>query len=270
MAGRNSWVVPGNGILSGLTLGTGFPDHDDPNAETPWAQAVHETWEKRSPDNSNSTEYATPYQPAFGGSSVGSMRWPPLASEESFGSGQMFWPPLLPSVDLTNASPPMQSAPALPFGFVPLQPSGARSSPSIPQADGWSNPSVRGQSTLPAFVPAGYQDTTRTRPWWDPPGVFDPWADHFLKGMQGLIQFLHSRAGTGGPRGGEEEDCYDRWEKEDGRCEQFRPFGMPYFKGCKDRASDRRNLCIRNGGRPDPNEPDEYTWNDIPRDIPGS
>jgi hypothetical protein len=40
--------------------------------------------------------------------------------------------------------------------------------------------------------------------------------------------------------------------------------------GCKKRAAARRSLCISNGGRPDPNEPDEWTWNDIPRDaLPG-
>jgi hypothetical protein len=55
-------------------------------------------------------------------------------------------------------------------------------------------------------------------------------------------------------------------EKELEYCEQFRPFGYRYYKGCTDRARYRHNLCVRNGGKPDPNEPDPYGWNDIPRD----
>jgi hypothetical protein len=50
MARRNSWVMPGNGILSGVTLdGAGGPNEYGSNVEneSPWAQAVREAWEKQ-------------------------------------------------------------------------------------------------------------------------------------------------------------------------------------------------------------------------------
>src|SRR6266545_4769111 len=49
MAGRNSWTLPGNGILGGVTLGSGISRLDDPNSEyeTPWAQALREAIEKQ-------------------------------------------------------------------------------------------------------------------------------------------------------------------------------------------------------------------------------
>jgi hypothetical protein len=111
-------------------------------------------------------------------------------------------------------------------------------------------------------------DQAGTQPGWIPLGPgsgWEPWADHFIKGMQGLINQFRSRSGGGAPRGGDGEDCYDRWEREDARCKQFLPFqDKRYFGACKDRASVRRDLCIRNGGRPDPAEPREYDWRDIP------
>jgi hypothetical protein len=130
----------------------------------------------------------------------------------------------------------------------------------------WAVPDAFAQPASSSLMsPVSYQ--TDTKPWWIPmgPGTgFEPWAEHFIKGMQGLINYFRSRSGTGGPRGGDEEDCYTRWEREDARCEQFRPWGDRPFRACKDRASNRRNLCVRNGGQPDPAEPPEYDWRDIP------
>lgn len=120
-------------------------------------------------------------------------------------------------------------------------------------------------------IPVGYGQSTR--PWWlGPPGpaVYDEWQRQFEKGTTGLYNFLRSFGGArSSSGGGNEDDCLDRWEKEVARCERFRPFGFRYYNGCRDRARDRHNLCIRNGGKPDPNEPDEYSFNDIPRDDPG-
>lgn len=115
-------------------------------------------------------------------------------------------------------------------------------------------------------------DQAPARPWWvRPPGppIFDEWEKLNDKGNAGLYNFLRSFGGARSSAGGGDDDyCYDRWDKEVARCEQFRPFGFRYYKACTDRARDRHNLCIRNGGRPDPNEPDQYTWNDLPRDDP--
>lgn len=60
--------------------------------------------------------------------------------------------------------------------------------------------------------------------------------------------------------------CYDRWDKEDQRCGQWRALGPRAVAACRTRAADRRNLCVANGGKPNPNEPPEYSpFRDYPR-----
>jgi RHS repeat-associated protein len=60
--------------------------------------------------------------------------------------------------------------------------------------------------------------------------------------------------------------CHKRWEKEDARCSQWSGLGSRAVNACRDRASDRRTLCIRNGGSPNPDEPPEYNpFVDYPR-----
>jgi hypothetical protein len=60
--------------------------------------------------------------------------------------------------------------------------------------------------------------------------------------------------------------CHKRWDKEDKACNDWKSLGPRVVRACKDRASDRRTLCIRNGGTPDPNEPPEYSpFRDYPR-----
>jgi hypothetical protein len=89
--------------------------------------------------------------------------------------------------------------------------------------------------------------------------------------MYGLYNFVFGGRGNSSGRGVHdgEDDCFNRWEKEDKRCEKFYPLNEKrWYFACKDRAADRRNLCIRNGGKPDPNEADEFGWHDIPRDMP--
>jgi RHS repeat-associated protein len=71
-----------------------------------------------------------------------------------------------------------------------------------------------------------------------------------------------SRRGGGRRR----DECPDRWNEEHSRCLKFRPWGYRYQVACEARANDRLRLWQRNGGRPDPNEPPEYDWRDIPRD----
>jgi hypothetical protein len=108
-----------------------------------------------------------------------------------------------------------------------------------------------------------------------PPDVWEPWRQQAEQGIKGLIDAWQRlmRRGEGGSRSrrgsGSGDECYDRWGEETARCSIFRPFGSRYEAACKERANDRLSLCIRNGGRPDPNEPPEYSWQDIPRDSPG-
>jgi hypothetical protein len=112
-----------------------------------------------------------------------------------------------------------------------------------------------------------------------PPDVWEEWRRHTEQGIKGLtdawLRLMRRSAGGGRGRGGSRsgggsgDECYDRWEEESARCSMFRPFGSRYQAACTERANDRRSLCIRNGGKPDPNEPPEYSWQDIPRDSPG-
>lgn len=74
-----------------------------------------------------------------------------------------------------------------------------------------------------------------------------------------LRDFGGGRGGRRGKDGDDGDDCYERWEAEDTECNWREP---QFVRGCKDRAADRRSLCYRNGGRPDPNEPPKWGWAD--------
>lgn len=246
MADRNSRGLSGNGILSGLTLGVPASDPNDPNAEfgLRWAQAIRQAQEQQSQDISSSYGETTPYgalQRSVDYGSAPSNTWPPVDPGAAFGA--VHAPFMMP--------PPvaLQIAPRLPSEFD--------------------------HEGSPRVLPASYQDSQGRRTWWGPPVVFDPWQewrDQFRKGMQGLINFLDANRGIASSGGRNDEDCYDRWQREVDRC--FREFwplqNRRPWAACKDRARDRHNLCIQNGDRPDPNEPDEYDWNDIPKDNPGN
>jgi hypothetical protein len=102
-----------------------------------------------------------------------------------------------------------------------------------------------------------------------PPDAWEPWKRHSEQGIMGLINaWRRVFGGATGGGGDAENECLDRWEREYARCTMFRPYGSRYQKACQERANDRHNLCYRNGGKPDPNEPPEYGWQDIPRDSP--
>lgn len=64
----------------------------------------------------------------------------------------------------------------------------------------------------------------------------------------------------------DDEFCFRRWEAEDTRCNQWVRLGNRAVYACKVRAADRRALCQRNGGSPNPDEPPEYNpFVDYPR-----
>ena len=79
------------------------------------------------------------------------------------------------------------------------------------------------------------------------------WTDHATRGLRGLLDLILKDS--------KNDACYDRYEEEVRRCEQSRwQVAHPdYTHGCKERARDRLNLCIRNGGTPNPDEPPEWT-----------
>jgi hypothetical protein len=69
------------------------------------------------------------------------------------------------------------------------------------------------------------------------------------------------------------DECYRRFDQVVSRCERWRGLGPVgdrdrWYHACKRCAADRRKLCYKNKG-PDPNEPDEWSQDDIPRDVPG-
>jgi hypothetical protein len=60
--------------------------------------------------------------------------------------------------------------------------------------------------------------------------------------------------------------CYNRWETERGRCWQWKNLGMRWVKACQERARYRMQLCVANGGKPNPLEPPEWSpFRDYPR-----
>lgn len=264
MPAPSSWMMPGNGILSGLMLNAEGPPAigDDPL----WAQAAREAWQRQLQAGANRPRYVSSNpapQASLSGPALGAIPWSPAVLNGGFDLGGPPWPP--PSGGrLPNAS--LMSIPQ-----------------SVPMSDGDEASQIGTAPTRASArptvtpTPVSYDDPTRPS-WIGPPipGPFSDWEREYTKGMYGLYRFLRSFGGRGtssrgsGDENENEDYCYNRWEKEDARCGQFLPFGVRYYRACKDRASARRDLCIRNGGRPDPNEPDEYDWRDIPRDAPGS
>jgi hypothetical protein len=112
-----------------------------------------------------------------------------------------------------------------------------------------------------------------------PPEVWEDWKRRGEQSLNDLIKiwlrvFKQIRGGGGGrgrsgrDTGEDRDECNERWEEEYARCDIFRPFGARWRDACRVRATDRMRLCYRNGGTPDPNEPPEYDWKDIPRDDP--
>ena len=65
----------------------------------------------------------------------------------------------------------------------------------------------------------------------------------------------------------EDDDfCHTRYDQEFARCFQWSRLGARVVAACQTRAADRKTLCIRNGGRPNPEEPPEYNpFVDYPR-----
>ncbi len=64
-----------------------------------------------------------------------------------------------------------------------------------------------------------------------------------LAPLLGLAPFLH------GDTPEEDDYCYRRWQGELGRCYRW---PEKWLWGCRGRANDRHNMCVRNGGTPDP------------------
>lgn len=139
---------------------------------------------------------------------------------------------------------------------------GGRPSETVPLEDGVANtgqtPVEAGFGQLvrprpfPQFGPAGPMPKPQFPDWW-------PTLEDLLR-IYPMVRYGRVR------RGNNDEDCVERHEKEENRC--FQRYGQgeyahPHFlDACKERASNRRNLCVANGGKPRADEPKEWSLKD--------
>lgn len=88
-------------------------------------------------------------------------------------------------------------------------------------------------------------------PWWKYVGPM-------LDAAQLLPNILESRAR--GKRRSNGNACHERYEEEEAECRRNNvdPAHRDFLSGCITRAEDRRNMCLRNGGRPHPDEPAKW------------
>ena len=63
----------------------------------------------------------------------------------------------------------------------------------------------------------------------------------------------------------DEDDCHARWGAEQARCSRWKSKGTWVVAGCLERARYRYILCFRNGGKPNPEEPPEWSEADFPQ-----
>ncbi|HEY7609669.1 MAG TPA: RHS repeat-associated core domain-containing protein [Alphaproteobacteria bacterium] len=62
----------------------------------------------------------------------------------------------------------------------------------------------------------------------------------------------------------DDEFCRARWGNERQRCRKWSKYGYRWVAACESRADNRYRLCLRNNGRPDPEEPPEWSEADLP------
>jgi hypothetical protein len=208
-----------------------------------------------------------PLQPILSGPSMGSSGWAPFYAEASPELTEVPWSPSLRPAEVATALTPTLSAPGRISKFVQPEPADARDheAATMFQTAGVPNPSAPGQLS-PIFTPVSYQNPAVPRPWWVPTGPFDPWAQNFMKGVQGYINFRRSRTR---PRARDDDDdeCWRRFYNERARCLARAP-DMPHqdhLGGCIDRAVQRRQACLANGYPGGPGELRE--WGDLDEEV---
>jgi hypothetical protein len=273
----NDWFVPPPTV----TPNTGqFPPGAQPNtansgspypAVRPDPFAAY--WSQIPASRIGAMAWAPPYLPPFSPSSTNNFPapTPPFAPPIPPGS----WPRTL-GVDSpqwsSTQSPP---SPAIPKGGLlgglatlgtsppatpPIPPGGGllgglatlgTPSPSTPD---WAIPSAAFMRPPPSTLAVPVNDQAATRPWWIPPGpnsVFDPWADQFIKGMQGLIHYFRSRQSLGDP---DAPGCKEEWDDARQQCAKWlaQPNPPRGFTGGHRNVEDcaRGHVSERCGGNP--------------------
>ena len=83
------------------------------------------------------------------------------------------------------------------------------------------------------------------------------WTEHAIATLQGIINSFKGRTKK---KERDDDYCYRRYDEEIERCEENRwQVAHPdYARACRDRAMERLANCVRNRGRPSPDEPKEW------------
>ena len=266
MAGRNAWAMLRNSILNGGAFdpaAASGADEFDLQNESPWARAVREGWEtqlRRDPIGWEPVAPSEPPQPAFGAPISGAL-WPPFPAHGDLGGGPMPSSPLLSQADISTLPPPPRGAPPFASDFGPSQqPSGMSAGTRMVQLGSLPGASPFDRSMPVTPTPVGYADTVRPRPW--PPGIFDPWAEHFIKGIQGLLN-SGSRPTAGDPSA---PGCKEEWDEARKLCAGWLASPNPPrgasggYKNIEDCA--RGLVSERCGGNPyaRPRRPNTRPW----------
>jgi hypothetical protein len=238
--------------------------------------ALREAVERHTGVSTDNLSYVAPRQPSpppFGWPTVSNPQWP-----RTFGAGlpqpQSILSSLLSPPGLAQAAIPTQTASTYASKLAPLLPSRMPDSgvSAVARMAGEQSP-LAGNQSPPAPVPVGYQDTERRWPGYGPPPtIWDPWAEQFIKGMQGFINSIRPNSNSGTRRLPNTDYCHERFDQEEKRCgEKFpEPEHERWWNACRERAQERRRQCIANGGKPRLGEPPEYDWDDVPEDFPPS
>jgi hypothetical protein len=115
--------------------------------------------------------------------------------------------------------PPLSSV-ASPFGLPQPQPqAGYGGSDAARPGDRAITSAFQRPSPSSLVVPVSDQATTK--PGWIPLGPgsgWEPWADHFIKGMPGLINYFRSRQSLGDP---DAPGCKEEWDDARRKCAEW-------------------------------------------------
>jgi hypothetical protein len=216
MEDRSSRLMLLNALLGNVTLdpaNTPSLAGSDAENEALLAQVLRQEGERLLRGEFGRSEYVplsgAPPQ-TFGGTPMGSALWPSLPLGADPGSVRAPSSPRFLPPDASSGS-------AAPYGlsrfgseFAPPHPAAPTSLRTV-QSMERAAPSLLGDA-IPSEQPVrvSQRDTTRARPWWDPPGVFDPWAEHFVRGIRGLLDFRsRAPAAAGDPNA---PGCKEEWD----------------------------------------------------------
>ncbi len=169
-------------------------------------------------------------------------RWDQLPTNPANSAAQIFQEPPSPT-SWSASAPDLQDRAAPNLTYSPLAPA-RQTEPRRLQLAGMARPFPGMWPPIPPLPVPGTPE----------------WTDHFIRGLQGLIRAFTSSGRRGGRRSDDDDYCTDRLSAEMSRCDKrIDDYAhQDFLAACKQRAKHRWDLCNRNGGRPHPNEPNEW------------